>query len=103
MRIVTADLAFDREILLDAGNCPVRVFRADAPHTDDSTLVFVPGDKALFLGDAACDVFTTGEKDPEKCRRLAAAIRETGAETCLEGHWTPLSTEETLKDLLAQS
>ena len=103
VRIVTADLAFDREILLDAGNCPVRVFRADAPHTDDSTLVYVPGEKALFLGDAACDVFTTGEKDPEKCRRLAAAIRETGAETCLEGHWTPLSTEETLKDLLAQS
>ena len=95
------DLVYHGEMLLDLGNCPVRLFQTEAPHTDDSTLVYVPGDGALFIGDAACDEFRTGGKDMEKCRRLAAAIRETGAEYCLEGHWTPLDTDETLADLLA--
>ena len=96
------DLVYTGEMLLDAGGCPVRVFQAEAPHTDDSTLVAVPGEKTLFLGDAACDVFSTGEKDPEACRKLAAAVEASGAEVCLEGHWTPLSARETVRDLLEE-
>ena len=98
--VTLADLVYTDEMLLDAGGCPVRVFRAEAPHTDDSTLVAVPGEKMLFLGDAACGVFSTGEKDPSACRKLAAAIEASGAEVCLEGHWTPLSAEESIRDLM---
>ena len=101
IRINTADIEFENGLLLDAGNCPIRLFQAEAPHTDDSTLVHVPGEKALFLGDAACGVFPTGEKDPALVRKLARTVQNTGAEICLEGHWTPVTMKEMLDDFQA--
>ena len=97
---VLPDIVFSDELLLDAGNCPVRLIRTDAPHTDDSTLVLAESDKVLFIGDAACGSFPDWVKAPDKAEKLAEAIGKAGAEICLEGHWTPLSTEETVRDLL---
>lgn len=94
-----ADMEFDGALLLDAGNCPIRVFTADSPHTDDATLVYVPGEKTLFLGDAAGSEFFTGRMDAGLARRLIAAILETGAETCLEGHWVPTSAADTVREI----
>ena len=99
IRITAADLAFDGELLMDLGGCPVRIFQTEAPHTDDSTLVFVPDEKALFVGDAACGAFPGWEKDPALVERLARAIQSTGAEIYLEGHWTPETLNEMLEGL----
>ena len=98
--ITPADLVFEGPLTLDAGNCTVRVLLTEAPHTDDSTLVHICGEKVLFLGDACCEPCTGGERDPEKAGALAETIAGTGAEICLEGHWTPLGREETIRDLL---
>ena len=46
--VKNADMVFSGEIILDAGNCPIRVFQAESPHTDDSTLIAVPHEKTLF-------------------------------------------------------
>lgn len=96
-----ADLTFSGEMRLDPGGCPVRVFSAEAPHTDDSVLVFAPEQKVLFLGDAACGALPDWEKDPALCRKLAEIIEQTGTETVLDGHWTPQSRREMLEDLAA--
>ena len=40
-----ANLVFRGEMTLDAGNCPIRIFQAEAPHTDDSTLIWLPDEK----------------------------------------------------------
>ena len=98
--ITTADLEFTGEMLLDAGNCPIRVFQAAAPHTDDSTLIEVPGEKVVFLGDAAGGVFPTWKKDPALCRKLAETIAAEDAEYFLESHYIPQSKEEFLTDLM---
>ncbi len=98
--ITLADLVFAQEIRLDAGRCPVRVFRAEAPHTDDSTLIEVPGERMLFLGDAAGGPFPDHVRDPALCEKLAWAIRDSAADLCLEGHWIPQSRAETIRDLL---
>ena len=100
VKVVTADMEFSGEMMLDAGNCKIRVFQAKSPHTDDSTLIEIVDEKVLFLGDSTCDDFNTGIKDPELTRALAFAIEASGAEICLEGHWVPLPKEETLADLL---
>ena len=92
--IVPADITFADGIVLDMGGCPVRVFRAEAPHTDDSTLIYAPDEKVLFAGDAGGDTFGTGEWDPEARRKLAAAVDGTGAATVLEGHWIPTARQE---------
>ncbi|MBR6186298.1 MAG: MBL fold metallo-hydrolase [Clostridia bacterium] len=99
--VVPADLVFRGEMRLDAGNCPIRVFQADAPHTDDSTLIEVPGENVLILGDADCDTFSEGIKDPALCRSLAETVRTVQPEICLLGHWTPLSADEVIQDLLS--
>ena len=100
MIVTEADLTFTGEMRLNAGNCPVRVYRAESPHTDDAALISVPEEKVLFTGDADCGSFPSWEKDPALCRRLAETIRASGAETFLTGHWTPLSRDEMIHDLL---
>ncbi|MBR0218748.1 MAG: MBL fold metallo-hydrolase [Clostridia bacterium] len=100
IRIQPADMEFEGSLLLDAGNCPIRLIRTEAPHTDDSTLVHVMGENVLFLGDASCGAFPTWEKDEALCGKLAETIKSVGPAICLEGHWTPTSMRDTLEDLL---
>ena len=98
--IVPADMVFSGEMELDAGNCPVRLFQAESPHTDDSTLVHAVNEGVLFLGDSAGGTFPTWVKDPALCRKLRDAICGTGADRCVQGHWVPETLEETLADLM---
>ena len=96
-----ADMVFSGEIMLELGGCRVQVIEADAPHTDDSTLIYVEHDKTLFLGDSTCSDFFTGMKNPELCRKLADTIRGINPEICMEGHWVPVKPEDTLTDLMS--
>ena len=100
VRVIPADLEFTEEMLLEAGNCPIRVFQAIAPHTDDSTLIFVPGEKVLFLGDAVNGAFPSWEKDPALAGQLAETISAVNADWYLDSHWIPQTQEQTLADLL---
>ena len=96
-----ADLVFSGEVAMDLGGCRVRVVQAESPHTEDSTLVFIDQDKTLFLGDSTCDDFVTGIKRADLCRKLAGTIREINPDLCVEGHWIPIATEDTLADLMS--
>ena len=95
-----ADIVFSGKVILELGGCTVRVIQAEAPHTDDSTLVCVDQDKTLFLGDSVCDDCFTGIKSADLCRKLADTIREINPEICVEGHWVPTDPEDTLADLM---
>ena len=97
--VKNADMVFSGEIILDAGNCPIRVFQAESPHTDDSTLIAVPHEKTLFLGDAAYGAFPTWVSDPVLCRKLSDAISPIDAEICIKSHHMPLNKSEVLQDL----
>ena len=98
--VTLADMTYQGEMRLDLGNCPIRVFHAEAPHTDDSTLIFAESERLLFLGDAAGGVFPTWEKDGALSRKLADVIAKVDADLCLESHWTPESKRDTILDLL---
>ena len=97
--VFLTDLVFRDEMLLDAGNCPIRVFQAEAPHTDDTTLVDVPGEKVLMLGDSTCGALPDWIKDQGLADKLAQTVREINPEICLLGHWTPLSAESIIQNL----
>ena len=96
-----ADMLYSGEMTLDLGGCIVRVIQTEAPHTDDSTLVYIENDKTLFLGDSTCDDFMSGEKRADLCEKLADTIKKINPETCVEGHWVPVETEDTLNDLMS--
>ncbi len=97
--VTPADLVFSGEMMLDAGCCPIRVFQAEAPHTDDSTLVEVPGEKTLILGDSTGGTFPEGTVDQPLADKLALTVEKIRPEICLPGHWTPLSPEVIIQDL----
>ena len=98
--VTPADLVFSGEMLLDPGGCPVRVFQAEAPHTDDATLVDIPGEKVLILGDSTGGAWPDWNVDQALAEKLAETIRKVNPEICLPGHWTPLSREFIIQDLL---
>ena len=101
--ITLPDLVYSGEMLLELGNCPVRLFEAPSPHTDDSTLVLACGEKALFVGDAAGGAFPTWEKDASLCAALADVVERTPADILLESHWIPQTKRELLSDLRADA
>ena len=103
VRVTLPDLVFQGGMMLDPGGCTVRIFQAEAPHTDDSTLIEVPGDRVLFLGDSTGGVFPDWTSDPILCRKLAETVRESAAEVCIPGHWTPLAKEIIMEDLLDEN
>lgn len=96
-----ADMIYAGEITLDLGGCAVRVIQTEAPHTDDSTLIYVDNDRTLFLGDSTCDDFFRGEKRADLCEKLADTIKNADPEICVEGHWVPTEVRDTLNDLLS--
>ena len=95
-----ADILFNSEMTLDLGGCKVRVVESEAPHTEDSTLVYIEEDKVLFLGDSTYSDFVHDKKDPVLCQKLADKIKLLNSETCVEGHWEQVETEDTLNDLM---
>ena len=76
MVVTLADMLFSGEMTLDLGGCKVQVVESEAPHTDDSTLVYVVEDKVLFLGDSPYDEFKTGEKDLHAARNLQTESKQ---------------------------
>ena len=98
--ITLADMVFRGEMTLDPGNCPIRVFQAEAPHTDDSTLVEIPGERVLILGDSTGGTFPDWTVDPALAAKLAETVRSIHPDICLDGHWTPLSPKEIIQELL---
>ena len=98
--VTLPDMTFNGEMMLDAGNCPIRIFQAQSPHTDDSTLIYVPDDKVLILGDSTGGQFPGWEVDQTLADKLASTIQKIDADICLPGHWTPLSKDYIVHDLL---
>ena len=96
----TADMVFSGEMTLDLGGCTVKVLQAEAPHTDDSTLVYVENDRVLFVGDSTCHDFFTGIKRADLCAKMADTIRKINPAVIMEGHWIPVPPEDTLEDLM---
>lgn len=97
--ITFPDIVFSNELTIDAGNCPIKLLRSNAPHTDDSTLVFVEREKVLFLGDAAGGTFPTWVKNSERCSQLADIIAGLDVDICLESHHISQTKQEIIDDL----
>lgn len=101
--VTLADMVFTGSMAFDLGGCAVRALQAESPHTDDATLVLVPEEKTLFLGDACCGVFPTWEKDMALAAKLAETVSGIDADICVQGHWTPQSRREVVEeDILSQ-
>jgi glyoxylase-like metal-dependent hydrolase (beta-lactamase superfamily II) len=99
--VVPADIEFDRELHLNPGGISVHLFTSVSPHTDDTTLVYIPEEKFMFVGDCISGVFPTWKRDSRKTKELITTIEKMDAEYCLGGHW-PLFRKQEMLDALKE-
>ena len=99
--ITPADVVFHEKLTLDPGGIRVQLLTCNSPHTDDTTLVFVPEEKILFVGDCISGVFPTWERDPVKTAELIDTLRDLDADHCIGGHWPVFDKGELLEALMA--
>lgn len=89
--ITYPDLVFEHEMVLSMGGVSAKLLTTVSPHTDDTTLVYIPEERFLFVGDSICGVFPTWERDAQKARELGRQIEQLDVDHCLGGHWTLLN------------
>ena len=84
---------------IDAGNLLIRCLHTTAPHTDDSTLVYIPDDHVIFVGDCICGEYPSWEKDVKKLKGLKETLIALDFDQVLSGHWIAFSREELFEEL----
>ena len=87
---------------LNAGGVTVELIEAVSAHTDDTTLVYIPEEGCLFMGDSVMGDFQTGEVDTGKMNQLIITIEAMDFTWALTGHWPLRTKTEVLADMRAQ-
>ncbi|MDL2229715.1 MBL fold metallo-hydrolase [Treponema sp. OttesenSCG-928-L16] len=90
--VVPSDLEFSDELILDLGGLTAVIYHTVSPHSEDTTLIYVPEEKKLFLGDATSeDFFNHGYMDKHKLQMLIREIEKTDCRYCILSHAEPLA------------
>lgn len=97
--IVPASIVFESSLQIDLGNVTAKLCTCISPHTDDTTLIYIPEEKTMFLGDCISGEFPTWERDPNKTMALIETLQRFDAEILLGGHWDVYPKDELLEAL----
>lgn len=98
LNIVLADFTFSDKLTLNLGGIIADIFHTVSPHSEDTTCVYVPEEKVLFLGDSTSeDFFNGGYMDIDKLNSLIQTVQSMDCDYCILSHCEPLCK----KDLLA--
>lgn len=94
--VKTADIVFEENLHVDLGNVSCSIIRLESSHADDCCVVYVPTEKAVFIGDIISEDFHHGEPVyyKDKLKSLTENLRKMDFETALFGHMEPFSKEE---------
>lgn len=98
IKVQTADIVFDRELLVDLGGVTCKLTRIGGPHSQDSVAILIPEEHILFLGDASGGDYyhNQGRYDKDKLIHFIDFIQSTDFDTCVEGHDTAITKEQLL-------
>ncbi len=99
IRVQTVDTGIREKTVLDLGGIHVELMPMDSTHSRDAMLIYIPEEKALFIGDADCeDHYDNGGKyDPDRFRTMRKKIEEIDLEYYLLGHDMPDNKEGVIK------
>lgn len=102
LNIQLSHITFSDKMTLDLGGITAQIFHTVSPHSEDSTCIYIPEEKVLFLGDATSeDFFNNGYMDQDKLHSLIQMIQTTDCDYCILSHWEPLGKKELLAYLEA--
>ena len=99
LKVVPADKTVTGDQTIDLGGVIVELLSSESPHTDDALLVYVPGDRVLFVGDAQLGEFPSWRMDWDKLAALADKVCVLDADVVIDGHWNPYTKEQFLAEI----
>ena len=99
LKVVPSDKIVVDDQTVDLGGVSVKLIKTESPHTDDALLVYVPGDRVLFVGDAQLGEFPSWRMDWDKLAALADKVRGLDVDVVVDGHWRPYTKEEYLAEI----
>ncbi|KEI98455.1 metallo-beta-lactamase [Clostridium botulinum A2B3 87] len=87
IKVISADMIFNDYFMLDLGGITCEMIKIGGCHSDDSTIFYVPEEKILFIGDAACEDLYHGENyDKGKLKKVISILSEIEFNIVIEGH-----------------
>ncbi len=95
-RVSPMDIVFEGKLAFDLGNITCEMLEMDGPHTEDTTLIYVPERKVLFLGDSIYGSRKKGKfgYDREKLFSLVDVIRSLDVTYYVVSHESILDQKE---------
>ena len=99
LKVVPAGIVMTEDQTINLGGVIVEVLKSASPHTDDALLVYVPGDRVLFVGDAQLGEFPSWRMDWDKLAALADTVRKLDVDVVIDGHWKPYTKEQYLGEI----
>lgn len=97
IRVVPGDVVYHGRLTLDLGGVHAQLMHLENSHADDCSIIYIPEEKLVFLGDITCDDLHHGPRSIHQARyaSLRRALEELDFTCAVEGHWEhPCSKEE---------
>lgn len=96
LELTVPDVTFDHQIEIDLGGVTCIVEHVGGVHAQDSSIIYVPEERVLFLGDCVYQDFYSGEwsYDKDEFEKLLTKIKKYDAEWYVTGHQAPKKYDE---------
>lgn len=95
IKVKTADIIFDKFLNIDLGDLSVLVLRLDNDHAQDSSIIFNPEEKVIFLGDITSPNYHAGPEHYtlDGITKLMDALDELNFDNAIHGHTEVMSKQ----------
>ncbi len=95
--VVPSDIEYEGKMELDLGNVIVEIFEVPSPHTDDCTMIYLPKEKVIFLGDGICGEPPKFIVDRNRGEKIKSVLEGIDFDISIGGHWDNYNKEDLLR------
>lgn len=101
IQVRTADIVYDKAVALDLGGVHAEILRLENSHAEDCSIVFIPEERVVFLGDITYEDL---HHDPpcwhlSRFEALRQALRSLDFVMAVPGHQPAMTREELFSDM----
>lgn len=100
-KVTSTDISFDSRINVRLDDLMIELHHVGGPHSEDSTVAFVPQDKVLFLGDCYREDIYTGGGSIRlgELKLLLKRLETFDAEWFVPSHEDPIRKDDFMKKM----
>lgn len=100
-KVTSTDISFDSRINVRLEDLLIELHHVGGPHSEDSTVAYVPEDKVLFLGDCYLEDIYTGGGSIRlgELKLLLKRLEAFDAEWFIPSHEDPVRKEDFMKKM----